>query len=219
MEEGCEVVYKCSDTYAAEYDDGVAWDSAGIDWPLPAGVEPRLSDKDRQLLPENTRLRKTSGGDFEVLIASVVKASHHGDTKESKWALEGPYSGKTLCLVYGDHSTEMDKVAKNLAQAKQFALNKTEVNMLDEYIVAFEQGSAQAHVQSQRHWMKVAVTSEASVPTLARVTSYGLRSFYHFGRWPDQNLHLALALSPSLGRAQTLVAHWHALLQREGPGP
>lgn len=51
LEDGCEVVYKCSDTYAAEYDDGVAWNSAGIDWPVPPGVEPLLSDKDRGLPP------------------------------------------------------------------------------------------------------------------------------------------------------------------------
>jgi dTDP-4-dehydrorhamnose 3,5-epimerase len=51
LEDNCEVVYKCSDTYEPEYDDGIVWNSAGIDWPLPAGVEPQLSDKDRRLSP------------------------------------------------------------------------------------------------------------------------------------------------------------------------
>jgi dTDP-4-dehydrorhamnose 3,5-epimerase len=47
LEPDCEVVYKCSDTYAPEADGGVAWDSVGIDWPLPAGTIPELSAKDR----------------------------------------------------------------------------------------------------------------------------------------------------------------------------
>ena len=49
LESGCEVVYKCSDTYAPEADGGIGWDSAGIDWPLPAGITPELSAKDRRL--------------------------------------------------------------------------------------------------------------------------------------------------------------------------
>lgn len=47
LEPDCEVVYKCSDTYAPQADGGIAWDSVGIDWPLPAGTIPELSDKDR----------------------------------------------------------------------------------------------------------------------------------------------------------------------------
>ena len=51
LEPDCEVIYKCSDTYAPETDGGVAWDSAGIDWPIPAGSQPELSPKDQALLP------------------------------------------------------------------------------------------------------------------------------------------------------------------------
>lgn len=47
LEPDCEVVYKCSDTYAPDHDGGIAWDSVGIDWPLPAGVTPELSAKDQ----------------------------------------------------------------------------------------------------------------------------------------------------------------------------
>ncbi|MFD1785984.1 dTDP-4-dehydrorhamnose 3,5-epimerase [Sphingomonas floccifaciens] len=46
LEPDCEIAYKCSDTYAPEADGGIAWDSVGIDWPLPAGVMPELSPKD-----------------------------------------------------------------------------------------------------------------------------------------------------------------------------
>ena len=48
LEPDCEVVYKCSDTYAPDHDGGIAWDDPdiGVDWPLPAGARPELSAKD-----------------------------------------------------------------------------------------------------------------------------------------------------------------------------
>ncbi len=46
LEPECEVIYKCSDTYAPQADGGIRWDSAGIDWPIPAGTLPELSPKD-----------------------------------------------------------------------------------------------------------------------------------------------------------------------------
>lgn len=48
LEPECEVVYKCSDTYAPDQDGGIAWDDPdiAIDWPLPAGALPELSAKD-----------------------------------------------------------------------------------------------------------------------------------------------------------------------------
>ena len=49
LEEHCEVTYKCSDLYAPAADGGIAWDSVGIDWPVPAGVAPGLSPKDAAL--------------------------------------------------------------------------------------------------------------------------------------------------------------------------
>lgn len=47
LEADCEVTYKCSDTYAPEADGGIAWDSVGIDWPIPVGATPELSAKDQ----------------------------------------------------------------------------------------------------------------------------------------------------------------------------
>jgi dTDP-4-dehydrorhamnose 3,5-epimerase len=52
LDDDCEVTYKCSDTYAPANDGGIRWDDpaiggSGIDWPIPAGTIPELSDKDR----------------------------------------------------------------------------------------------------------------------------------------------------------------------------
>lgn len=49
LEPDCEVTYKCSDTYAPAHDGGIRWDdpAIGIEWPIPAGVTPELSAKDR----------------------------------------------------------------------------------------------------------------------------------------------------------------------------
>lgn len=49
LEDNCEVTYKCSAVYAPEHDGGIRWDTAGVDWPLPADVMPELSEKDAKL--------------------------------------------------------------------------------------------------------------------------------------------------------------------------
>ena len=51
LEPDCEVAYKVSEGYAPASDGGVRWDDPriGVDWPLPAGVQPELSPKDATL--------------------------------------------------------------------------------------------------------------------------------------------------------------------------
>lgn len=51
LEENCEVTYKVTDFYAPDCDGGLRWNdpTLAIDWSLPAGMEPELSDRDRAL--------------------------------------------------------------------------------------------------------------------------------------------------------------------------
>jgi len=48
LSDTAEVAYKCTDFYAPEHERSIRWDDPdiGIDWPLPAGEKPELSDKD-----------------------------------------------------------------------------------------------------------------------------------------------------------------------------
>ncbi len=48
-----EVIYKVTDIYAPEWERTIAWDDVeiGIHWPIPDGVQPLLSTKDRAGVP------------------------------------------------------------------------------------------------------------------------------------------------------------------------
>jgi dTDP-4-dehydrorhamnose 3,5-epimerase len=45
-----DFLYKCTDVYSPAHERTLAWDdpTAAIAWPLPPGVQPQLSAKDRQ---------------------------------------------------------------------------------------------------------------------------------------------------------------------------
>lgn len=108
---------------------------------------------EKGLLPENTRVRKTKDGNFEVLIASGVSnpPTNDRDTKDSSWTLA---NGKTVSLVFGDHQEEMAKAALNMKQAAKHAANDTEKTMLAEYAKSYATGSLEAFKESQRRWVE-----------------------------------------------------------------
>jgi len=49
LSESADFVYKCTDYYAPEHERCLRWDDPriGIEWPLPGGAPPLLSEKDR----------------------------------------------------------------------------------------------------------------------------------------------------------------------------
>jgi dTDP-4-dehydrorhamnose 3,5-epimerase len=49
LSESADLAYKCTDFYAPPHERSIRWDDEELDiaWPLPAGVEPLLSAKDR----------------------------------------------------------------------------------------------------------------------------------------------------------------------------
>ncbi|EQB50489.1 peptidase family M49 [Colletotrichum gloeosporioides Cg-14] len=110
------------------------------------------------LLPENTRLRKTKEGNFEMLIASAVTSipEEGGDIgKETEFQIEdGSLKGKTIKLVYGDYAEEMKAAAEYISKAGENADNETQAKMHAAYAKSFTTGSLEAFKDSQRYWIK-----------------------------------------------------------------
>lgn len=109
------------------------------------------------ILPENTRIRKSKGGDYEVLIASALskpppKGSDAGEV--TTWELSSPLEGKKVSLVFGDHQEEMAKIALHIKKAGLHAANDTQKKMMDEYAKSFGTGSLKAFKESQKLWVK-----------------------------------------------------------------
>lgn len=110
--------------------------------------------KTKKLMPENTRLRQTSSGNYELLIAAAVTEPANRDIEGNEFTLGESLKGKKLRVVYGDYQIEMAKIARNLTEAKKYALNDEEDAMHADYIKAFHDGSMNAHKDSQRHWIR-----------------------------------------------------------------
>lgn len=110
-----------------------------------------------KLLVENTRLKKLSSGDFELLIASGIKnpptsERDLGDVDEIP--LTGKLEGKSLKLVFGDHLNDMAAAALEAKKAEKVASNDNQKRMLEDYAKSFGAGSMNACVDSQRWWIK-----------------------------------------------------------------
>ena len=109
------------------------------------------------ILPENTRIRKSKAGDYEVLIASALskpppEGSDAGDT--TTWELSSPLQGRKVSLMFGDHQEEMARIALHIKKAGLHAANDTQKKMMDEYAKSFGTGSLKAFKESQKLWVK-----------------------------------------------------------------
>ncbi|KAL2017819.1 hypothetical protein VTK56DRAFT_1621 [Thermocarpiscus australiensis] len=114
--------------------------------------------QNKGILPENTRLRKTSDGAFDLLIASAKTSIPDGGGdigKETEYVIdEGPLKGKTIRLVYGDYAREMGAITRFIKKAAENAENETQEKMHHAYAKSFEDGSLLAFKDSQRYWIK-----------------------------------------------------------------
>ncbi|MGH8150557.1 MAG: dTDP-4-dehydrorhamnose 3,5-epimerase family protein, partial [Steroidobacteraceae bacterium] len=53
LSESADFLYKVTDFWAAQHERAIRWDDpeVGVRWPLPAGAQPVLSEKDRAAVP------------------------------------------------------------------------------------------------------------------------------------------------------------------------
>ena len=114
--------------------------------------------QEKGLLPENTRLRKTKEGVFELLIASAYTTVPDGGGdigQDTEYTVSGGLlDGKTIKLVYGDHSREMKAITEFIRKAAENAENDTQEKMHLSYAKSFSEGSLLAFKDSQRFWIK-----------------------------------------------------------------
>ncbi|KAL2042865.1 hypothetical protein N7G274_004625 [Stereocaulon virgatum] len=119
----------------------------------------------KKLLPENTRLRKTKDGNYEVLIASglskpesipeLTEAEVNEVSGKPAWDIDsGPLKGHKVSLIFGDHQEEMTRVAIHMKKAGQHAANGTQKKMMDFYSLSFSTGSLNTFKESQKLWVK-----------------------------------------------------------------
>jgi dipeptidyl-peptidase-3 len=97
-------------------------------------------------------VRKTSEG-YEILIASALDnpSAEQRDLDESEWILD---DGKKVKLVFGDYSMAMDTIAHHMEQAKKYAANDHEIEMMEQYSKSFRTGSLEAYKLSQKAWVQ-----------------------------------------------------------------
>jgi len=113
---------------------------------------------ERGLLPENTRLRKSEAGVFELLIASATIdiPAEGGDAGENtEFSIgEGILNGKTIKLIFGDHALEMAAAASYIQKADENSENEIQEKMHAAYAKSFQSGSLLAFKESQRFWVR-----------------------------------------------------------------
>ena len=97
---------------------------------------------------ENTRLKKVSKTEYILLLA----AAETSPPKDAPTEIEE--GGVKIKLQYGDYADLLINVAKECKAAGEHALNDTEKAMFEKYEESFRTGSLEAHIQSQKHWVR-----------------------------------------------------------------
>ncbi|KAG5652743.1 hypothetical protein H0H81_003884 [Sphagnurus paluster] len=96
----------------------------------------------------NTRVVKNDVDDFTLLVASAQTqptVTHAIDHKSAK---------ATLKVEYGDFSESLKAVNEALREAKKYAANDNQKEMIEGYIKSFDSGSIQDHKDGSKAWVK-----------------------------------------------------------------
>ncbi|KLO18539.1 aflatoxin-detoxifizyme [Schizopora paradoxa] len=96
----------------------------------------------------NTRVEKKDDSTFILHVAS-------SETKEEKTkTVKVKDADVSLTIKYGDHSDALKKTVASLIEAKKYAANSNQEDMLDGYIESFKTGSIEAHKKGSRSWVQ-----------------------------------------------------------------
>jgi len=114
--------------------------------------------QERDISPYNTRVFRVADK-LVLMLASVANSDKEhttSDLPDTVYPLLGDHSYQeaTICIQRGDFSPILKRVCGYLEQAKPFAANEHESNMLHHYIHSFMTGSIDSHKEASRHWVK-----------------------------------------------------------------
>lgn len=118
-----------------------------------------LTKSDSDLVTEYLKVKKLPGyicrtfknvdGDrvtFDIKLASIEKGEKDGITMKPE-----EYKGCTFKVTRGDYSKLLALVTKNLEDAKRYAANENQSEMIGHYIRSFTEGSLDEHKDGSRY--------------------------------------------------------------------
>ncbi|KLO16192.1 aflatoxin-detoxifizyme [Schizopora paradoxa] len=95
----------------------------------------------------NTRVEKQNSTSYVLHIAST-------EQREGEHVVEVKGAKATLKIRHGDFAQTLHKVVSELEEAKKYAANQNQIDMIEGYIDSFRAGSIEDHKRGSRAWVK-----------------------------------------------------------------